>query len=95
MFWQIFCPVFAALVSAFAVSEGFQMAIGYYLHRKQMRLREEFEAKVASGEINPMEMMMGMGGMPGGMGGPGMMDIPPLPTASGGNGADLTHGQYL
>ena len=95
MFWQIFCPVFAALVSAFAVSEGFQMAIGYYLHRKQMRLREEFEAKVASGEINPMEMMMGMGGMPGGMGGPGMMDIPPLPTASGSNGADLTHGQYL
>jgi len=94
MFWQIFCPVFAALVSAFAVSEGFQMAIGYYIHRKQMRLREEFEAKVASGEINPMEMMMGMGGMPG-MGGPGVdFPHPPLPTASG-NGADLTHGQYL
>lgn len=92
MFWQIFCPVFAALVSAFAVSELFQMGLGYYFHRKQMRLRKEFEAKVASGEINPMEMMFG-GGMSG-MGDPGM-DFPQLPTVSGSNGADLTHGQYL
>lgn len=93
MFWEIFCPVFAALISAFTILELFQMGLGYYMHRKQTRLREEFEAKVASGEINPMEMMLG-GGMPG-MGGPGMVDMPPLPTASGNNGADLTHGQYL
>ena len=93
MFWEIFCPVFAALISAFTISELFQMGLGYCMHRKQMRLREEFEAKVASGEINPMEMVFG-GGMPGGMN-PGMVDMPPLPTASGSNGTDLTHGQYL
>jgi hypothetical protein len=95
MFWQIYCPVFAALVSAFGVTELFHIGIGYYVHRKQTKLREEFEAKVASGEINPMEMMFG-GGMPG-MGGPGMMDIPQLPTASGNgaNGVDVSHGQYL
>jgi hypothetical protein len=92
-FWSIYCPVFAALVSAFAVSEIFQIGVGYYVHKKQEKFRAEFEAKVASGEIDPMQMMFGGGGGMPGFGGPGMMDVPPLPTASG--KVDQSHGQYL
>ncbi len=95
MFWQIFFPVFAAMIAAFAITELFQMGLGYYIHRKQSRLRAEFEAKVASGEINPMEMMFGPDG-PGGFGGPGMPGMPPPPTASGEtNGVSNATGQYL
>ena len=93
MFWQIYCPVLAALISAFAVTEFLHICVGYYVHKKQAKLQEELEAKLASGEITPMEMMFGGAGMPG-TGSPGMMDIPSRPTASG-NGVDLTHGQYL
>ncbi len=95
VFWSIYFPVLAALVSSFAISELFQMGLGYYLHRKQTKLREEFEAKVASGEINPMEMMFGPDG-PGGFGGPSMPGMPPLPTISGeADGVNTAHGQYL
>ncbi len=96
MFWQIYWPVFAAIVSAFGVSELFSMGLGYYLHRKQTKLRAEFEAKIASGEINPMEMMFGPDG-PGGSGGPGgMPGMPPLPTTSGETpGANSIHGNYV
>jgi len=93
MFWTIFWPVFAALVCAFVVSELAHVAVGFYVHKKQEKLREEFEAKVASGEIDPMSMMFGGAG-----GVPGMGDLPPgLPTASGnGDGkSELSHGQYL
>ncbi len=93
-FWIIFNPVFAALLGMFVIKELFSIAVSYYFHRKQMRLQKEMEAKIASGEINPMEMMFGEGGMPPGMGGPGM-DFPQLPTASGSNGAGVSHGQYL
>jgi len=93
MFWTIFWPVFAALVSAFIISEGLQLCIGLYAHKKNEKLRKEFEEKVASGEIDPMQMMFGAGG-----GLPGVGDLPPgLPTASG-NGEvkeELSHGQYL
>jgi len=93
MFWTIFWPVFAALVSAFTISEGLQICIGFYAHKKNEKLRKEFEEKVASGEIDPMQMMFGAGG-----GVPGMGELPPgFPTASG-NGSDkseLSHGQYL
>ena len=54
MFWTIFWPVFAALVCAFVVSELVHIGVGFYVHKKQEKLREEFEAKVASGEIDPM-----------------------------------------
>ena len=92
--WSIYWPVFAALVSAFGVTEFFHISVGYYLHRKQAKLREEFEAKVASGEIDPMQAMFGGMGGPPGMGMEG--GLPPgLPTASGSNGSELTHGQYL
>ena len=93
MFWTIFWPVFAALVCAFVISELAHIGVGFYVHRKQEKLREEFEAKVASGEIDPMQMM-GFGG--GGV--PGMPDLPPgFPTASGNGEAksELSHGQYL
>jgi len=91
MFWQIYCPVFAALVSAFTIWELFQISVSIYLHKKHEKIRAEFEAKIASGEIDPMSMMVGEG-IPGGMGGP-MMGLPPLPTASGQQ--DTDHGQYL
>lgn len=96
MFWTIYCPVFAALVSAFAVTEVFHICVGYYVHKKQEKMRKEFEDKVASGEIDPMSMLFGGGGGMPGMGGPGMMDVSPLPTASGEtDAARLGHGQYL
>jgi hypothetical protein len=93
MFWTIFWPVFAALVGAFTISEGLQICIGFYAHKKNEKLRKEFEEKVASGEIDPMQMMFGGGG-----GVPGMVDLPPgFPTASGNGEAksELSHGQYL
>ncbi len=92
--WSIYWPVFAAMVSAFGVTEFFHISIGYYFHRKQERLRAEFERKVASGEIDPMQAMLGIGGPPG----MGMEGFPGgLPTASGGDGSgpDVSHGQYL
>ena len=93
MFWTIFWPVFAALVAAFTISEGLQICIGFYAHKKNEKLRKEFEEKVASGEIDPMQMMFGAGG-----GVPGMGELPPgFPTASGNGEAksELSHGQYL
>ncbi len=95
-FSEIYWPVFSALISALVVSELFQMGLSYWIHRKQEKLREEFEAKVASGEIDPMQVMFGGSPMPGGPGGP-PMNFPNLPTSSGNgaNGADIRHGQYL
>jgi len=89
-FWIIFCPVFAALIAHFMITELFNVALGYYLHKKQERLRKEFEAKVASGEIDPTSMLMGGFPSPG-------MDFPSgLPTASGEASApEVSHGQYL
>jgi hypothetical protein len=92
MFWTIFWPVLAALICAFVFSELVHIGVGVYVHKKQEKLRKEFEAKVASGEIDPMQMMFGEGGAPG------MMDLPPnLPTASGigEDKPELSHGQYL
>jgi len=89
-FWIIFCPVFAALIAHFMITELFNVALGYYLHKKQERLRKEFEAKVASGEIDPASMMMG--GFPP----PGMDFSSGLPTASGeASVPEVSHGQYL
>ena len=92
MFWQIYCPVFAALVSAFLLSELVQGCLGWYLRRKYAKMREDFDDKVANGEIDPMQLMLeSMGGMgPGAMGNP--MTPPPLPTASG---QENGTGQYL
>jgi len=90
-FWQIYCPVFAALFSSFVVTEFVNFCLGYYLHKKQEKARREFEAKVASGEIDPMQFMFGGGFDPG-------MNYP-MPTISGETkpreGATLGHGQYL
>ena len=88
-FWTIYCPVFAALLSAFAVTEIFHFTLGYYFHKKQEKARKEFEAKVASGEINPMEMMFG-----GGFGPPGL-DFPPTTSGEKPEGPSVSHGQYL
>ena len=90
MFWQIYCPVFVALISAFMVTELLHFCLGYYLHKKQEKARREFEAKIASGEIDPMSMMFGGGGF-----GPPGMDFQ-LPTASGkADAPGISHGQYL
>ena len=94
-FLDLYIPVLAALVSAFAISELFNFGLGYYFHKKQETARKEFEAKVASGEIDPMSMMFGGGaGAMGGM--PGVMDVAPkLPTASGEGSPPIVPGQYL
>jgi hypothetical protein len=93
-FWSIYLPVFAALVSAFAVTEVFHLGLGYYFHKKQEKLRKEFEEKVARGEIDPMQMMFG------GMGPPPGMSYNPLPTVEGTENVIVPttkegHGQYL
>jgi hypothetical protein len=93
-FWSIYWPVFAALVSAFAVTELFHLSMGYYLHKKQEKLRKEFEDKVSRGEIDPMQMLFG------GFGGP--PSFAPLPTVEGTENVavsagkpDSGTGQYL
>lgn len=73
-FWSIFWPVFCALIGAFAVSELFHIGMGYIIHRKQERLRREFEEKVARGEIDPMSAMFG-GFSPMSFGGPGLPGV--------------------
>lgn len=89
-FWTIFCPVFAALVASFVITELVNVAIGFYIHRKQERVRKDIEAKIASGEINPLDLMMS------GMGSGADMGFPPgMPTASGETKSGVTHGQYL
>lgn len=93
-FWSIYLPVFAALVSAFVVTELFHMAIGYHFHKKQEKLRKEFEEKVARGEIDPMSMLFG------GMGPPPGMNLTPIPTVEGTENVQISaskegHGQYL
>ncbi len=93
-FWIIFWPVFAALGAIFVIKEGIYFTLGLYFRRKQEKLHAEMEAKIASGEINPMEMLLGGGGMPGM---PGMVpsgpEVPQLPTASGEKTEG--HGTYL
>ncbi len=94
-FWTIYWPVFAALGSILVVKEAIYFVLGLYFRRKQEKLQKEMEAKIASGEINPMEMMFGGGGgMPGmpGMAPPGS-EVPQLPTTSGEE--TKGHGTYL
>ena len=93
-FWSIFLPVFAALIGSFVVTELSHFLLGYFLHRKDVKRRAEFERKVESGEINPAEAMQAMFG---GMGpGPGQVrGLPPGATTVSGNPEGPTHGQYL
>ena len=90
-FWVIFWPVFAALVSSFVVTELFNVVLGFYIHRKQERMRKDLEAKIASGEIDPISLLTGQVASP-----PGMDFSPRLTTASGEVDApEVSHGQYL
>ena len=99
MFFEIFCPVFAALCAKWVLQEAFHFSLGFYFHKKQAQAQEaarkDLEAKMASGEINPLEALFG--GMGGGA--PGMMEMPPgmmPPTVSGATDKpEATHGQYL
>lgn len=87
-FWQIFWPVFAALLSSFVITETFHFGISYYMLKKQDKARKELEAKIARGEVDPMSMMFGGYS-------PAEFDLP-LPTASGEKlGSEASHGQYL
>lgn len=88
-FWTIYCPVFAALLSAFLITEVFHFSLEYYVHKKQEKTPRELKARIASGEIDPMSMMFGEGSSPG-------RDFP-LPVASGDkpSGSEISHGQYL
>jgi hypothetical protein len=91
MFWQIYLPVLAALVSSFVITTLFDIGMTYLVHKKQESARKEFETKVARGEIDPMTMLFGGAEVPAGLGGG-------LPTASGEGSANVpgnSHGQYL
>lgn len=93
-FWTIYCPVFAAMLSMFGITELFHFSLGYYFHRKQEKWQKELEKKIASGEIDPMQLMArDMSATPG------MFDNFPqnVSTVSGSNGKEPqgNHGQYL
>ena len=89
LFWDIFWPVFSAILASFTITELYNVLLGYYIHIKQERMRKELEAKVASGEIDPISLMTG--GFP-----PSGMNFP-LPTAASGEVGtpEGSHGQYL
>ena len=83
VFGEIFWPIVTALIVAFLFEELFHLSLGYWFHKKQQRAALEFEAKVASGEIDPMKAMLSAAGMP-----PASM-----PTSSG--TPEVPSGQYL
>lgn len=88
-FWQIFCPVFAALISTFVFAELLNFGVRYYFHRKQKRVRKELETKIANGEIDPMDMLF-EGFDPSNFGYP-----PSTISGNENNSARASHGQYL
>jgi hypothetical protein len=90
-FWQVFWPVFSAMLSVLVIMEMYQLGLGYILRKKQDALRKDLEAKIASGEINPMAAMLGGAGFGG-----NMPEFPSFPTTSGQtNGEDRGHGTYM
>jgi hypothetical protein len=67
---------------------------GKWLQKKQARLVAEFQQKIDSGELNPLDFVNGMPGM----GGPGFPSFPegqPQSAVSGTLDAHEPHGQYL
>ncbi len=98
-FSDIFFPIFGALVAHSISMELLGVILQSWFSRKEAKARAEVEQKVANGEINPMDLMLGQFGMPG-----GMPSFPKSaigqPTASGNVNAPDTgdangHGQYL
>lgn len=93
-FWDISLPIFGALLAHSLVMELISFGFQAYFMRKQAKMVEEVEAKVASGEINPMEIMAKQFGSKH----PGMWSGRAT-TASGtvhaSDGGPLEHGQYL
>ncbi len=89
-FWMIFWAVLLALLAHFVIVETIGFLATRWLQRKQARLVAEFQQKIDSGELNPMDFVSGMPGEAGG-------GFPPFPqpTASGTLGTLEPHGQYL
>ena len=106
-----FFSTYVALVCAFATIEAFTIMLGLYLAKqqkqKQAALEAEFAKALAEGRMpegmDPMAMMMGAGGAPGGMPmqmPPGMMEAMGNPTTVSGGDANATvaadeFGNYL
>jgi len=98
-FWTIFGPVLAALLAHFIIVEVIGFLFSMWFQRKRAKMMAEVERKVASGEINPMDLMGAMqgGGMPGMPG----MPMPQFPIAgsdvpvSGTGSTTEGHGQYI
>ena len=88
-FWQIYFPVLVAMLSFFVITEFVGFCLSLLLRKKSQAAQEEYEAKMASGEIaNPMEIMFGGGGNFG-------MTVAPTPVASGQKEiADVGYGNY-
>lgn len=92
-FGDIFWPVLAALVASGIVFEILQVAFSFYMTKRQQKMYQEMQKKIASGEI-PMPPGMSMENMLTNM--EGMPMYGPGPTASGSEAPDKlpNFGQY-
>ena len=97
-FLDIFLPIFGALIAHSISMELIGMILQSWFSRKQAKAVEEYERKVANGEISPMDLMKAQFGMSGAP--PFPMGAMTHPTASGSVDTSKTgdtngHGQYL
>jgi hypothetical protein len=94
-FWVIFLAVSAALLVHTILAWSAEFLIAQYLQKKQARLIAEFQQKIDSGELNPLDFVNGTPGS----GGAGLPPFPlprPSTTVSGGTLTEhREHGQYL
>ncbi len=95
-FGTIFWPLFTALITAYLVTQGIDFVIGYLFHKKQLRNRKEFEARMERGEVSQAEMFAVTGGMmPGMQMAPGSASSEDEKSEETPEGVNIGHGQYL
>lgn len=99
-FWDIYCPVLAALVSATIFFEIIHFGLAYFHAKRQAKKTQEWEDKLKAQGIDPSQMgiMDLFGGQYGGAPFPmGGVDIPPVPSSGtdGGYANHEGHGQYI
>lgn len=97
-FWDVYCPVLAALVSATIFFEAIHFGLAYFHARRQAKRMQEWEEKLKAQGIDPnqMNIMDLFGGQYGGSPFPVGMDMPEVPASGTNRGyADPGTGQYL
>lgn len=85
-FWDIYCPALAALISSLIFYHGTIFCINYAMVRRHMKKYEDFQEKVAKGEITP-EML--------GITAPGARGFPSAPNTTASGSEPPAAGQYL